>query len=46
MSKTTDWYLQMLEDGTLRVFQSITEDIDYEEVTEELLTLNPTDNDH
>lgn len=46
MSKTTDWYLQMLEDGTLRVFQSITEDIDYEEVTEEVLILKPQQNDN
>ena len=34
MSRTTDWYLEMLEDGTLAIFQSVVEDIDYELVEE------------
>lgn len=46
MSKTTEWFLELQESGVMTIYQTVVEDIDHEVITEDLLTLNPTDNDH
>lgn len=53
MSKTTDWYLELEENGTISLHISSTmfrndeiEEIDYEEITEDLLTSNLIENDN
>jgi hypothetical protein len=39
MSKTTEWFLELQENGLVSIYQTVVEDIDHEEVTEEVLTL-------
>ena len=45
MSKTTEWFLELQENGLVSIYQSVVEDIDYEEL-ETVLTPNLTENDN
>lgn len=45
MSKTTEWFLELQDSGLVTIYQSVVEDIDYEEL-ETVLTPNLIENDN
>lgn len=45
MSKTTEWFLELQENGLVSIYQTVVEDVDYEEV-ELVLTSKTTEDDN